>query len=155
MEIGLMRVEIQLAALAALAAALPVVLTVGFLFRRLVNGTVRATTSLRPVVVSPARQENNACPLERRLRFAVFLQLFCFLSCSCHVRRVVARLARYVECYLWFLNESPSDPFIYYVQQNTRGRLRREWHRLWSGHKASVFSGDFLRFLKVKNIQGQ
>jgi hypothetical protein len=97
MEIGFRRVEIELPALAELAAAVLVLLTVGLLFRSLFNGTVGATNPLRPEVVSPARQEvKDVCPLERTSRFAVFALRFCFQPCSCHVRRNKARPARYV-----------------------------------------------------------
>jgi|AntAceMinimDraft_1070359.scaffolds.fasta_scaffold161728_1 hypothetical protein len=49
MGIGLMRVEIELAVLAALAAAVP---AVSLLFWRLFNGTVGATPPLRAILSS-------------------------------------------------------------------------------------------------------
>jgi hypothetical protein len=65
MGIGLMRVEIELAALsalAALAAVVCVLLALGMLCRPFINGTVGATPPLRPIVVSPVRQENTDAP---------------------------------------------------------------------------------------------
>jgi hypothetical protein len=56
MGLDLMRVEIELASLSALAAEVLEVLADGFLFRRLFNDTVGATPPLPPEVASPARQ---------------------------------------------------------------------------------------------------
>jgi ABC-type Co2+ transport system permease subunit len=73
--IGLMRVEIELAALATLAAAVLAVL-----FQRLFNDTEGATPPLRHIVVSPARHKNkNAWPLARtNTQLRKFLLRFCF-----------------------------------------------------------------------------
>jgi hypothetical protein len=55
----MMRVEIKLAELTALAAVVLVLRVLGLLCRRLSNETVGAVPPLRPVVVSPARKENK------------------------------------------------------------------------------------------------
>jgi hypothetical protein len=111
-----MRVEIELAvlaALAALAAALAAVVpAVDLFFLRLLNDTVGATPPLRAIVVCPARLDKMLKPLERKLRFAVFIRRSCFQPCSYHVRQVEARSARYVECYLLLLDHCPSDSLL-------------------------------------------
>jgi hypothetical protein len=71
MGTGSIRVEIELAALAAPVCAVLLVLVIGFHLRRLF--TVRATPPFRPLVVSPARQENNdAWPYKNRSAWKFF-----------------------------------------------------------------------------------
>ena len=113
-----MRVEIELAALAPmapLASAVLVVLALCLIFRHLFNDTVGATPPWRPVVVSPARQENKDAQLPNtHAPLRSFLLHVLFQPFFYHFRRFEARPARYLECYLQFLNESASDPFLDY-----------------------------------------
>jgi hypothetical protein len=98
MVIGLMRVEIKLAVLAALAAAVLVVPAVGLLFGRLQRYS-KGSTSIAACSSQPYKSIKMKV-LAHTLSFEGFLLRFCFQPYSCNVRLVEYRPARYVDATL-------------------------------------------------------